>query len=297
MGDLKVSVIVATYRRNCELERALESLAMQTYNNFEIIVVDDNDEISWNTLVRQIVNEFQKKNAHIPIIRLENHPRCGSAMARNVGISASQGEYITFLDDDDVYLPEKIKRQLEFMVFGKLDYSITELSLYYDDGKQFEYRKRDYIKKKDLYSLIRYHMMYHLTGTDTMMFTKEYLLEIGGFPSIDLGDEFYLMERAILKNGRFDYLPRCDVKAFVHQKECGLSSGQSKIDGENILFEHKKKYFSRFDKKTIRYIKMRHHAVLTFSFYQQNKVFSLIKEAFLSFVSSPYLCIYFLLKR
>lgn len=287
----KISVVVATYRRERELKRALDSLALQTMDDFEIILVDDNDESGWNVTVRKIVDDFKETYKNIPVVYLQNHPNLGSARTRNAGIAEAQGNYITFLDDDDIYLPEKLKVQYEFMVSNNLDFSVTELALYYDDGKLSEYRKRDYIEKTDTKSLLQYHMMYHLTGTDTMMFTREYLAQIGGFAPIDVGDEFYLMERAIRGNGRFGCLKRCDVKAFVHKGTGGLSSGQSKIDGENKLFEYKKQFFREFDRKSVRYIKMRHHAVLAFAFIRQKKMAQFFKEAVLAFISAPCACI------
>ena len=295
MSSPKISVVVATYRRKDELRRALESLAEQTMKDFEIILVDDNDNSDWNHVVKQIVDDFKTKYVNIPIVCLENHPNLGSAKARNAGIAVADGEYITFLDDDDLYLPEKLMAQYEFMVSNNLDYSITELALYYDDGKLSEYRDRKYLKKIDTKSLLQYHMMHHLTGTDTMMFKKEYLNRIGCFAPIDVGDEFYLMERAIRGNGRFGCLNRCDLKAFVHKGEGGLSSGQGKIDGENKLFEYKKQFFKEFDKKSVRYIKMRHHAVLAFAYYRSKKYIGFFTNGCRSVLISPVDCLKMLL--
>ena len=83
------------------------------------------------------------------------------------------------------------------------------------------------------------------------MFEREFLLKSGGFPSIDLGDEFYLMEKVIRNHGTVSYLPRCDVKALVHTESEGMSSRERKIEGENRLFAHKKKYWAdmRWEKK------------------------------------------------
>lgn len=289
------SVIVATYRRDECLKRALESLAVQTLSDFEIVLVDDNDDASWNAKVARIAEEFKRKYSGIPLVYLQNHPNLGSAKARNAGVSAAKGEYITFLDDDDIYLPDKLKNQCEFMTSGKLDFSITELALYNEDGTFCEYRDRDYLKKRGSKSLWECHMMYHMTGTDTMMFYKPYFESIGGFAPIDMGDEFYLMERAIRGGGKFSCLDRCDVKAFVHREEMGLSIGQSKIDGENNLFAYKKRFFNEFDRKTIRYIKMRHHAVLAFAYLRSKQMIMFLKEAVMSFFIDPVCCIKLLL--
>ncbi len=287
----KVSVIVATYRREKELEKALLSLKNQQYKNIEIIIVDDNGDEYFNARVTEIVESFKKENPTLDVTLITNPVNKGSAETRNIGINASTGNYITFLDDDDVYLPEKIKRQVEFMEQGDYDYSITDLELYNDSGKLIRKRARKYIKNTSEESLFRYHLMYHITGTDAMMFKKAYINEIKGFAPINVGDEFYLMVRAINGKGKFGYLPCCDIKAFIHTGEGGLSSGDGKIIGENNLYEYKKSYFNKLDNKTIRYIKMRHFAVLAFAEIRRKNIASFVKYAFKSFMYSPLACV------
>ena len=245
----KVSVVVATYHRIETLEKALKSLAEQSYAEMEIILVDDNADKDWNWKVNDIVQNFQKEYPARELVYIQNEANMGSAQTRNRGIESAAGKYITFLDDDDEYLPNKIENQIRFMQENDLDYCVTDLELYYDNGKLAEHKTRTYIKEVDTKSLFEYHLMYHITGTDAMMFTKEYLIKIGGFAPIDVGDEFYLMQRAIENGGRFGYLPLCDVRAIVHTLDEGLSSGQGKIKGENQLYEHKKKHFSQISRR------------------------------------------------
>jgi len=261
-----VSVVVATYRRNQELKNALDSLSAQTYPNFEIVVVDDNGDLRWNETVRSVVEDFQKDHPQLPLRYIVNDSNLGSARTRNAGIDAAFGEYVTFLDDDDLYLPEKIARQVAFMLDGDYDYCVTDLALYNHNDVLIDNRVRSYIENTDPASLQKYHLKYHLTGTDTIMFRKSYLLKIGKFTLIDVGDEFYLVQRAIDGKGKFGYLPGCDVKAYVHTGEGGLSSGDGKIWGENMLYEHKKQYLKQLSFRDKRYIKMRHYAVLAYAY-------------------------------
>ena len=116
---------------------------------------------------------------------------------------------------------------------GDYDYSITDLTLYNESDKEIDRRIRSYIKQTDPKALKNYHLKYHMTGTDTMMFRKEYLIQIGAFAPINVGDEFYLMERAIVGGGRFGYFSGCEIKAYIHTGTDGLSSGDGKIKGEN----------------------------------------------------------------
>lgn len=282
-----VSVIIATYRRDTELLLALESLASQTYANVESVIVDDNGNEQWNAKVLAIVSSLKNRYPQMSVTLITNSINLGSAKARNVGIDNAKGEYITFLDDDDIYLPDKVKNQVEFMVRGNYDYSITDLTLYNENKKKIDRRTRSYIRDTSAVALKVYHFKYHMTGTDTMMFRREYLRRIAGFAPIDIGDEFYLMERAIDGDGVFGYLPVCDIKAVVHTGEGGLSSGQGKIDGENALFEYKKRFFDRFDTRTVKYIKARHYATLAHAYWRQRKYVNAARNALTAFIVSP----------
>lgn len=283
-----VSVIIATYKRDISLKNAIESIMKQTYEDIEIIVVDDNADEKWNYKVKGIIDNINKIH---PIIYIKNEVNKGSAETRNIGIRKATGEYITFLDDDDIYLPKKIENQLNHMIDTGADYSVTDLELLNENGKRVEKRTRDYIKNNSIDELLKKHLMHHITGTDTMMFKKEYLNSIGGFEAINVGDEFYLMQKAIEAGGKFTYLPICDIKAYVHSKTEGLSSGDNKINGENLLYEYKKKYFNRLDKKTIRYINMRHYAVLAFAEIRRKEYVKFMKYSIQAGVSSPLGCI------
>lgn len=109
MNDL-ISLIITTYGGDSSLIRAINSVLNQTYKNFEIIVVDDNNP---NTEQRhkteQMMSAFIGKNN----IKYIQHPenKNGSA-ARNTGISYAEGKYISFLDDDDILLPTRFERAI-----------------------------------------------------------------------------------------------------------------------------------------------------------------------------------------
>ena len=291
-----VSVVVATYKREAELKNALESLAKQTYPNMEIVLVDDNGNDEWNSKVSETVEVFRNRYPKIKLECIVNNSNQGSSKTRNIGIHSANGDYITFLDDDDIYLPDKIRKQVEFMETNQCDYSITDLILYNEDDKKINRRIRSYIKETTVESLRLYHLKYHMTGTDTIMFKKEYLIQIGGFAPIDVGDEFYLMQRAIEEGGKFGYLPVCEIKAYVHTGDGGLSSGDGKIKGENALYEYKKTFFDQLEAGDIRYIKMRHYAVIAYAELRRKNYVKFISNALKSFLASP--CNFFtILKR
>ena len=100
-----VSVIIPVYNRGRLLRRAIVSVLSQTFQAFELIIVDDASPED----LRSVVGEF--KDARIRYIRHEHN--LGGAAARNTGISHSKAEFIAFLDSDDEWLPDKTVRQLE----------------------------------------------------------------------------------------------------------------------------------------------------------------------------------------
>lgn len=293
----KVSVIVATFRRAQELRRALDSLAAQTYENMEIILVDDNQDSAWNEKIAAIAADFMQQNPSVSMKVIVNQENLGSAKTRNIGISECCGRYVTFLDDDDVYFPDKVKRQVSFMIEGNYDFSITDLYLYNQNEKLVDKRTRSYLRGARQEDLSKYHMMYHLTGTDTLMFERNFLTQIGGFGPANVGDEYYLVQRAIEAKGRFGYLPGCDVKAYIHTNEGGVSSGDGKIRGENALYECKKKYFDKIDRKSRRYITMRHYAVIAFAELRRKRMIPFVKYAAAAFLCNPIPCIALVIKR
>lgn len=103
----KISVIIPTYNRSRFLGTALRSVLDQTYTNFEIVVVDDGSTDD----TRSVVATF-KADPRVRYIHQENRGG-GAANARNTGVRNSRGDLIAFLDDDDVWLPAKLERQLE----------------------------------------------------------------------------------------------------------------------------------------------------------------------------------------
>lgn len=261
--------------------------------------MDDNADSEWNARVKKIVEGFQRRY-QISLKYVVNETNKGSASSRNRGIEKASGMYITFLDDDDKYRKEKIEQQVRHMQCVKSNVSITDLALYREDGRLEEVRKRNYLNPgviQEEKHLLAKHYLYHMTGTDTLMFEREFLLKSGGFPPIDLGDEFYLMEKVIRNHGTVSYLPRCDVKALVHTESEGMSSRERKIEGENRLFAHKKKYWADMRWGEKRKICMRHHMVLGYTYLRNRQYPAFVKEGMQALLSAPFACIAMVWKR
>ena len=106
----KVSIIIPTYKRAKYIERAIKSILEQTYKNIEIIIVDDNNPDTEDRKNMQKIMQQYKENSKIIYIQHEKNKN--GAAARNTGLKIAKGDYITFLDDDDYFL----KNRLEILV-------------------------------------------------------------------------------------------------------------------------------------------------------------------------------------
>ena len=98
------------------------------------------------------------------------------------------------------------------------------------------------------------------------------------------------MQKAIDNRGKFGYLPGCEIKAYVHTGENGLSSGEKKIQGEKALYEYKKNFFDGINLKTKRYIRMRHYAVLAFAYKRMGKILKFLYYGAIGFLNAPIAC-------
>lgn len=117
-----VSIIMPAYNAEKYISQAIQSVIEQTYKKWELIIIDDCS--SDNTL--NIVKLYAKKDERIKYTKQSSN--YGAAKARNIGIEMSKGDYIAFLDSDDLWRKEKLEKQITFMKENNLTFTCT----YYD---------------------------------------------------------------------------------------------------------------------------------------------------------------------
>lgn len=139
---VKVSVIIPTYGKPIYLEKAIKSVLSQTLKEIELIVVDDNDpEAEARALTETLVKQYALDDRFYYI----KHPQnLNGAVARNTGISASNGRYISFLDSDDEYMPERLEK-----CFNKMEETDSNIAGVYT-GCEFRKAGKVYSIYKDV---------------------------------------------------------------------------------------------------------------------------------------------------
>lgn len=124
-----VSIIMPAY--NCEdfIGITLDSVINQTYQNWEVIVVDDCS--TDNTA--KLVQEYVKKDNRIKYHKLDKNS--GAAVARNKAVDLANGKYMAFLDSDDVWFPEKLTKQIGYMEENAYTFTCTSYTKIDEDGE------------------------------------------------------------------------------------------------------------------------------------------------------------------
>lgn len=125
MQEELISIITPVYNCAKLLPKTIESVIDQTYQNWEMILVDDCSTDS----SAQIINEYSEKDKRVKYIKLEKNS--GVAEARNMALKISKGRFIAYLDADDLWYPEKLEKQVNFMlnnnyVFTNTDYEVID---------------------------------------------------------------------------------------------------------------------------------------------------------------------------
>ena len=142
MQPVKVSVIMPAYNSEVYIGESIDSVLSQSFTDFELIVVDDGS----TDATAAIVQGFTDKR-----IRLIRQPNRGVSVARNTGLEAAQGQFITFLDSDDLYYPDFLKTLYHLVQSNQTDMSFSNYSesYYAEDMHKTDVTKiRCFIKDK-----------------------------------------------------------------------------------------------------------------------------------------------------
>lgn len=171
-GKILISIIIPLYNTERYIAETIETVTNQTYTNWELIIVDD---CSTDNSV-EIINKFIEKDSRIKIISSEKNFG-GPARPRNIGIEKSNGEYIAFLDADDLWSNDKLEKQLEYMLKHDITFSSTnsmfvdELSNPIDNKYKIVTFFKKYDKKATVCDLIKNKFI----ATSSVMVKKELL--------------------------------------------------------------------------------------------------------------------------
>jgi len=174
-----ISVILTYYKKKQFIKKCLDSIINQTYRNFEVILVyDDNDKEDL-----KYIKKISKKISKLKII--VNKKNIGVAKSRNIALKKSKGKYIAFLDCDDYWQKNKLKEQIKVMVTKKLFFTHTSYLIV--DEKEKKIGKSEAKKTLTYNDLLKSCDI----GLSTVVFHRK-LLKIANFPIIKTKEDYAL---------------------------------------------------------------------------------------------------------
>jgi glycosyltransferase involved in cell wall biosynthesis len=228
MNEPFFSVVMPTFNRFNKISQTIESVLNQTFKNYEFIIVDDGS----TDQTEEVINRYRPKDPRIKYIKTKNWG--GPARPRNIGIEASKGSYISFLDDDDIWYKNKLE------VVNKYIYENPEYILfchnedyYYNGIKKCENDYGPY--DGNLYETLLFKN--NKVSTSAATVKKETLIDSGCFSE----------DRSIISVEDYDLWIRLSVKGkFFHIPEI-LGQYIVESDGDNIscsLLKHSEAYLS-----------------------------------------------------
>lgn len=182
-----VSVIIPYFKKKEFFQDCIHSVLNQTYKNIEIIIIYDDDEKDELEFIRQIIKQDSR------IILIINPKSLGAGMSRNKAIEQASGNYIGFLDADDIWVKNKLEVQIKYMEDNNLKISHTSYKIIDKDKKILGNRKaRDFYTTRDLLKSCD-------IGLSTVLLKREILLDSCQFANLKTKEDFFLWLKILEK--------------------------------------------------------------------------------------------------
>lgn len=236
MNEDKISIIIPIYKVEKYLSKCVDSVLNQTYNNLEIILVDDGSP----DMCGAIADSYREKDERVCVIHKENG---GLSDARNAGIDVATGKYIVFVDSDDMISETFVEKMHRYIVESHAQISVCKRHVFYEDGKigkaennTVEIKVKDSVEAakiilyQDGYDVSAWGKMYLKETFDGVYFPKGYNFE--DIPTTYKA--FMRAERVVFSNETlYEYLIRensIETEPFTLKKLDGIYTGQLMLD-------------------------------------------------------------------
>ena len=231
-----ISICTPTYNRAHFLKESINSAISQNYKNIEIVIVDDGSTDNTEEVVKEIMNKSQ-----IPIKYHKNPENKGRPYSRNMCIKLTSGEYILWLDDDDLLKPDAVSSYVQVLnQFDDLDVLYSNLETF--GSENFLYNYNDFYKANRF--LLRTQIENNSIPNPGTMVRKEIYNQYGFFNEEFIRAQDYEFWVRIAKYAKFKHTNKALVKYRIHEEN--VSVGLLKIDTsfESVIKRRFLKYYS-----------------------------------------------------
>jgi len=226
---MKVSVIIPTYNRDAVLKRAIKSVLSQTFQDFELIIVDDGSTDE----TKEVVNSF--RSGKIKYFYQKNSG--GAAKPKNTGIKMAQGEHIAILDSDDEWLPEKLEKQIGFFEEHP-EISVLACNFLINGKKEYKIPKYKNLFKRML-------VTDDMGPGSIMIYQREVFDKVGLFDENLRSGQDKEMRIRLAREYKFGFIDECLVNYHLGHNNIsssGLSIKKREKDWDYIFNKYKKYY-------------------------------------------------------
>lgn len=238
-----VSINLCCYNGEQYLREAMDSIVNQTYKDWELVIIDDGSTDSTESIIKEYIDQGYPIGYHYQ----ENH---GLSYSRNEALRRSRGEYIAFIDQDDMWLPEKLEKQV--LIFENNSAVGFVYSNFY--MLNIEKQKKYLVFKKDQPSgYVFESFLYHYpVGILTAMVRKDALLSLSELfdPSLHLSEEYDLFMR-LLYIFNAVYLPEPLAIYRIHTKMQSVIRGEEYPDEIECVMEKIKRLYPGAENKYV----------------------------------------------
>ena len=223
-----VSIIIPYFGKKSFIQKTLTSVLNQTFQDFEIILIYDDENKDDLAYIKKILNE----NSKVKII--DNKRNLGAGLSRNLGIKKSSGSIIAFLDADDYWVPERLEKQINFMM--EKNYKFTFCNYKKKNGKEINvFSKKSKVSYKDLLTDCE-------IGLSTVLLNKS-IIENDLFPPLKTKED-YVAWLKVTKNNTFAHnFPEYLVEWNYAKDQLSSNFFQKIIDGFRVYFIYLKLSF------------------------------------------------------
>jgi glycosyltransferase involved in cell wall biosynthesis len=237
-----VSVIIPYYNRERYIDEAVQSVLGQTLKPLEVIIVND--------CSREASRRYLDRYANSCRI-LDLHANVGLAEARNVGIKASRGRFVAFLDDDDIWLPDKLEQQREYLGRNPQCAIVhSAVTMFFGDGSEATCKHFD----PGAMTLAQALTNYYWAIVPTVLARKDAIEAIGGFdPSFRECEDRDFIIRCCQAGLRVEGIPE-PLARVRRQGQDGLTSQRWKIFRADLklVWKHRRSYYGAYGLRGIR---------------------------------------------
>tara|TARA_B100000963_G_scaffold360054_1_gene389545 strand:+ start:204 stop:947 length:744 start_codon:yes stop_codon:yes gene_type:complete len=221
-----ISVIIPYYNKKSSILKTVNSVLNQNYQNFEIIIIYDDECKDDLNLLKEIKNKDNR------ILIIQNKKKMGAGNSRNIGIDYSKGDFVAFLDADDTWKNDKLSKQINFMKTNNYEVSHTSYSIINKNNKIIGNRlARNFLEFKDLLKSCD-------IGTSTVMIKKDLISDNTKFASLKTKEDFVLWLKLLKKGVKIYGLN--EILTFWNKSNTSLSSStiQKIIDGFRVYHKY-----------------------------------------------------------